>query len=98
VAIAETARMLAELGFDGRKYDAGVKKSMGLTDKLDKGIGRVGKGTGQLSAGLAKAGTRIAAGVGLAFTGAAKAAIDWEASSTSETLPNAPPSSNSASP
>jgi TP901 family phage tail tape measure protein len=78
VAIAETARMLAELGFDGRKYDAGVKKSMGLTDKLDKGIGRVGKGTGQLSAGLAKAGTRIAAGVGLAFTGAAKAAIDWE--------------------
>jgi TP901 family phage tail tape measure protein len=78
VAIAETARMLAELGFDGRKYDAGVKKSMGLTDKLDKGIGRIGKGTGQLSAGLARAGTRIAAGVGLGFAGAAKAAIDWE--------------------
>lgn len=77
MAVAETARLIAELSLDD-KLSPKVKTALGSVNKLETGLARVGKGAGQVSAGLATAGTRIAAGIGVGLAGAAKAAIDWE--------------------
>jgi TP901 family phage tail tape measure protein len=77
MAASETARLIAELSLSD-KLTPGVKKATGSISKLESSISRVGRGTGQLASGFAKAGTRIAAGIGIGLAGAAKAAIDWE--------------------
>jgi TP901 family phage tail tape measure protein len=77
VAVADTARLIAELSLDD-KLSPKVKKALGSVDRLESGIGRIGRGAGQMSAGLARAGTRIAAFGAVALGGTAKAAIDWQ--------------------
>jgi TP901 family phage tail tape measure protein len=77
VAVADTARLIAELSLDD-KLSPKVKKALGSVDRLESGISRIGRGAGQMSAGLARAGTRVAAFGAVALGGAAKAAIDWE--------------------
>ena len=77
MASSEVARLIAELSLSD-KLTPGVKKATGSIGKMESAMSRVGRGTGQLASGFAKAGTRIATGIGIGLAGAAKAAIDWE--------------------
>lgn len=74
---AETAKLVAELSLKD-KLTPGVNKALGSVQRLEKGVGRIGSGAGQLSAGLARAGTIIGGAVVTGLAGAAKASIDFE--------------------
>lgn len=77
MAVADTARLIAELSLDD-KLSPKVKTALGSVNKLESGLSRIGRGAGQVSAGLTRAGTRIGIALGAGLAGAAKAAIDWE--------------------
>jgi TP901 family phage tail tape measure protein len=79
MALADSAKMIAALFLDTKNFDKGVKGSLGSLGKLEKGVGRVGKGAGQVSAGLARSGAIIGAAVGGGLLAAAKAGADFEA-------------------
>jgi TP901 family phage tail tape measure protein len=77
VGVGETAKLIASLELKD-KFSPGMKSATASLGKFEKGLGKASSGAGQLAGGLTKAGTRIAAGVALGLTGAAKAAIDWQ--------------------
>jgi TP901 family phage tail tape measure protein len=79
MALADSAKMIAALFLDTKNFDKGVKNSLGSLGKLETGVGRVGKGAGQVSAGLARSGAIIGAAVGGGLLAAAKAGADFEA-------------------
>jgi TP901 family phage tail tape measure protein len=74
---AETAKLVAELGFKDN-LTPGVNKALGSVGRLEAGLGRATRGAGQVSAGFARAGTLIAGAAVAGLGAAAKAAIDWE--------------------
>jgi TP901 family phage tail tape measure protein len=78
VALAESAKLIAELSLDPSKFTRGVGQALGSVGRLESGLGRAGRGAGQLAGGLARAGTIIAGAAIAGLGGAAKAAIDFE--------------------
>ena len=77
MAIGEVADLAVRLSLDD-KFSRGLKGASGQLDKFEGSMSRVGRGAGQLSSGLARAGSVIAVGIGAAGVGVAKAAIDFE--------------------
>lgn len=77
MAGSEIQRLIAELVLSD-KLTPGVNKALGSVGKLETGLQRASRGAGQVASGMARAGTRIAAGIGVGLGAAAKAAIDWE--------------------
>ncbi len=77
MALAETAKMIAELSFKD-KLTPGVNKAIGSVGKLESSFGRVGKGAGQLAGGALRVGTAVAA-TAITLAGAAsKIGMDFD--------------------
>lgn len=81
-AAAETARLVAELSLDAKKFTAGFKQATASVDKLEKKFGKL---PGIASRGAAAAGRNIERGITIGAAAAAgatvwavNAAIDWE--------------------
>lgn len=78
MAVADTARLIAELSLDSKKYDRGIKNVAAANKRLESSLGKVASGAGKLSAGVTRAGLVVGGAAVAGLTAAAKAAIDWE--------------------
>lgn len=79
MAVADTARLIASLELDPRKFNAGVGSALGKMGALERGVGRMGKGFGQVGAGLARVGVIAGTAVAGGLVAAAKVGADFEA-------------------
>lgn len=78
MGLAEVAKLAVELGYkDG--LSPGLAKTKTNVRSFDSAMGSIASGSGRVASGLAKAGTRIAAGLGTALVAAAKIGSDFEA-------------------
>ncbi len=77
MAVADTAKLIAELGLKD-KMSAGLGKAAKNLGTFEKGVGRVGKGVGQVGAGIVKSAAVIGTAATTAIGAAAKATIDWQ--------------------
>ena len=77
MALAETARLIAQLVLDD-KLTPGVGKALGSVERLESGFSRASRGAGQLAAGFARSGAIVAGAAVTGLGAAAKAAIDFE--------------------
>jgi TP901 family phage tail tape measure protein len=78
LGLAETAELAVRISLKD-DLSRGLTGLTGKINKLDSGLGRAGKGVGQLGAGFARAGLLVGGGVITGLTAAAKVGADFEA-------------------
>ena len=77
MALADTARLAVRIDLEGNAA-AGVQNLTRKVNGLGAATGKIGRGFGQLGAGIAKAGLVVGGGIVTGLGAAAKAAIDFE--------------------